>query len=98
VAISGLTGAGLEELWTTIEEHRATLEASGELRALRADQQRVWMWSLVSDRLERAFRAHPGVAARVASIEADVMAGRMTSTAAADALFSEWNGGAQDPA
>ncbi len=31
-AVSGLTGAGLPELWQEIERHRAALEADGELR------------------------------------------------------------------
>jgi len=89
LAISGLTGAGLDELWKVIEEHRATLEGTGELAALRAEQQRAWMWSLIADRLERAFRKHPGVAARLPSVEADVIAGRTTPTSAADALLDE---------
>ena len=89
LAISGQTGAGLDELWSVVEEHRATLEANGELAAMRAEQQRSWMWSLIVDRLERAFRANPQVAARLASVEADVIAGRTTATAGADALLGE---------
>jgi len=89
VAVSGLTGAGLDELWAIVEEHRAALEASGELAALRAEQQRAWMWTLVVDRLDRAFRGHPAVAAILPRVEADVVAGRMTPTAAADLLLHE---------
>jgi LAO/AO transport system kinase len=88
LAVSGLTGAGLDELWGAIEEHRATLTASGELMALRAGQQRSWMWSLIADRLEHAFRAHPDVAARLGAVEAEVLAGRVTPTAAADELLA----------
>jgi LAO/AO transport system kinase len=89
VAISGLTGAGLDGLWDTVEEHRKTLSATGELEALRADQQRAWMWSLIADRLDRAFRANPQVAARLPEVEAAVVAGTTTPTAAADALLRE---------
>ena len=89
IAISGLTGAGLESLWDTIEEHRETLSSNGELAALRAEQQRAWMWSLIVDRLERSFRAHPKVAALLPAVEADVVAGKTTPTAAADALLRE---------
>ena len=88
LAISGLTGAGLDELWDLIEEHRQTLEASGELAALRAEQQRAWMWSLISERLERTFRTHPEVMRRLPSIESDVLAGRMTPPIATDELFA----------
>jgi LAO/AO transport system kinase len=89
VAISGLTGAGLEDLWSIVEQHRATLTSTGELATLRSEQQRAWMWSLIVDRLERSFRAHPRVAARLPGVEADVIAGRTTPTAAAESLLGE---------
>jgi LAO/AO transport system kinase len=88
LAISGLTGLGLDELWTLIEEQRALLASNGELAALRADQQRIWMWSLIRERLEAVFRTTPAVAAQLARLEADVAAGTITSTAAADELLA----------
>jgi LAO/AO transport system kinase len=93
VAISGLTGAGLDALWAIVEEHRAALTATGELATLRAEQQRAWMWSLIVDRLERGFRTHPRVAARLAAVEADVIAGRLTPTAGAETLLAEMDRG-----
>ena len=88
VAVSGLTGEGLEALWDLVEQHRAALDATGELAQLRAEQQRAWMWSLIMDRLERTFRTDPEVAKRLASLEADVLAGRTTPPIAADELFA----------
>lgn len=89
MAVSGQTGAGLDELWAAIEEHRAALEASGGLQKLRAEQGKAWMWALILERLERSFRADPKVAPRLASVEADVLAGKLTPTAAADSLLEE---------
>jgi len=88
LAISGLTGLGLDELWAVIEEHHAVLARDGELAALRADQQRIWMWSLIRERLETVFRATPAVAALLARLEAEVAAGTVTSAAAADQLLA----------
>ena len=88
LATSGLTGDGLETLWQVIEEHRRTLEASGELATMRAEQQRAWMWSLIIERLERTFRMHPEVARQIATIEGDVLGGRMTAVNAAETLFA----------
>jgi LAO/AO transport system kinase len=96
VAISGLTGTGLEDLWSIVEQHRAVLSSTGELAVLRSEQQRAWMWSLIVDRLERSFRAHPGVAARLAGVEADVIAGRTTPTAAAESLLAELGRGGRE--
>ena len=88
LAVSGLTGAGLDELWAVIAEHRATLTASGELAQLRAEQQRTWMWALIRERLEARFREHPAVVAELARLESAVQAGSITSTAAADELLA----------
>ncbi|MBX3211303.1 MAG: methylmalonyl Co-A mutase-associated GTPase MeaB [Labilithrix sp.] len=88
LAVSGLSGEGLDALWDVIEEHRRTLESSGELAATRAEQQRSWMWSLIGERLDRAFRTHPEVEQRLASIESAVLAGRTTPPLAADELFA----------
>lgn len=90
LTISGLKGEGLDELWDLVEEHRRTLEASGELASLRAEQQRTWMWSLIVERLERTFRMHPEVKRKLATIEDDVLAGRMTPPTAADVLFAAY--------
>ena len=88
LAISALTGAGLDELWTAVEEHRQLLETSGQLLTLRAAQQRTWMWALIRERLEEVFRAHPAVAAALPRLDADVTSGAVTSSAAADELLA----------
>ena len=88
VTVSGLTGAGMAELWALVEEHRRTLAATGELAQLRAEQQRTWMWALIRERLEDRFRRTPAVVAELARLEAAVQAGTLTSTAAADELLA----------
>lgn len=98
VAVSGLTGEGLDALWDVIEEHRQILESAGELVKLRAEQQRTWMWSLITEQLEQAFRAHPEVAARLAQIERDVLAGRMTPPTAAGVLMRAFEHATRAPA
>ena len=91
IMASGQTGESIDELWTIVEEHHATLEASGELARLRSEQQRSWMWSLIAERLDRSFRSDAAVAAELASAEADVLAGRVTPTAAADRLMAAFS-------
>ncbi|WP_224371777.1 methylmalonyl Co-A mutase-associated GTPase MeaB [Hyalangium versicolor] len=88
VAVSGLTGEGLDELWKLVEEHRAMLEDTGQFAAHRAGQQRAWLWALISERFERTFRAHPEVSRLLPQLEADVVAGRTTAPLATDALFA----------
>lgn len=88
IPISGLTGEGLDDLWALVEEHHQVLSASGELAQLRAEQQRAWMWTLINERLEHTFRAHPEVERRLATIEQAVLGGTMTPPSAADDLFA----------
>jgi LAO/AO transport system kinase len=88
VAVSGISGAGLDELWAVIDEHRRLLASTGELAGLRASQQRTWMWTLIRERLEHRFRADPAVAVALPRLEAAVEAGAITSSAAADELLA----------
>lgn len=88
LAASGLTGQGLDELWTAIDEHRKLLTSTGELYTLRLAQQRTWMWALIRERLEDAFRQHPDVAAALTRLEQALEVGTTTSSAAADELLA----------
>ncbi len=91
---AGLSGQGLNQLWQTITRHRATLEASGERAARRAEQQVRWMRALVQERVGEAFRAHPAVRAALPGLEAAVAAGRLPASVAAEELVAAWRGGA----
>jgi LAO/AO transport system kinase len=67
---SALTGMGLDEVWQAIVDHRAALEASGQLEARRARQLREWLWALVQGELQDALRTSPAVSAIRAALEA----------------------------
>lgn len=88
LAISGKTGGGIDELWAAVEEHRAALEKAGALTRLRSEQNLAWMWALITDRLDQAFRHHPQVATQLGTLEANVLAGKTTAKAAADQLLA----------
>ncbi len=88
IAASARTGRGIGEVWQMVQEHRAALQAAGELEARRRAQSRAWMWSLVEDGLRQAFRTHPKVSARIAALERDVEAQHTTPAAAARELLA----------
>ncbi|MEV1249232.1 methylmalonyl Co-A mutase-associated GTPase MeaB [Nonomuraea sp. NPDC049750] len=81
---SGLTGAGLDELWRKVLAHQKSLD----LAAKRRRQQVQWTWTLVRDRLVAELRDAPEVAAIAAEVERDVLAGTLTPALAADRLLS----------
>ena len=84
---SSLESRGIDEVWEAVLEHRAATTDSGDREARRREQARAWMWSLVEEGLRSAFRAHPGVATRIADLEAEVEASKTTPAAAARALL-----------
>jgi len=91
VTSSGHTGAGLDDIWTIIGEHHEQLSANGELERRRRDQLLGWMWSLVDEGLRSAVREHPQVAEKLATLEEDVLEGRVTPTSAAEQILNTFN-------
>ena len=85
---SGLTGIGIDELWDTIQQHRATLDAAGALEPKRAGQRRRWLQSMLREGLVEAIRTHPAVQAIQEDVENEVVAGRMTAARGAGRLLS----------
>ena len=92
VLVSALEGSGIDELWSTVEEFRSTLEASGELERRRAEQARDWMWSEVSESLMDALRHDERVAGLVERLEAAVTTGELPPAAAANQILAAFQG------
>jgi LAO/AO transport system kinase len=84
---SGLTGDGLDRVWTTLTEHQDRMRASGEFDERRRTQQVRWTWQLVRDGLESALRHHPGVRSSVPELERAVLAGELTPALAAQQIL-----------
>jgi LAO/AO transport system kinase len=94
---AGLTGAGLDQVWTTLVEHQDRMRASGELAERRRAQQVRWLWQLVRDGLEHQLRAHPAVRSATPELEAAVLAGELTPALAARQLLDTFLGTTSAP-
>lgn len=88
LACSGQTGAGLDDVWSAIQRHRRTLDEHGELAAKRAAQQVDWMWTMVRDRLMDRLHNDPAVREAIPRLEAEVRAGSLTPTLAAEEILA----------
>lgn len=84
---SGLTGDGLDRVWSTVGEHRDVLSASGELDRRRSSQRVSWMWDQVRDQLMDGFLHDLEVAGLVPGAEEEVRSGETTATLAARRLL-----------
>lgn len=88
VTISSVDGTNIPELWQTILDHRAHLEANGWFAKQRSAQSLDWMRELIGMGLQDLFRRDPRVSERLSGFEEDVSCGRLTPFAAARELLS----------
>ena len=85
---SALEGHGIREVWSAIEAHRATLESDGALGQRRAEQEVRAMWRAVDAEIVRRARVAPALTAASAALEADVRAGTLPASVAAERLLA----------
>jgi len=78
---SALTGTGVAEVWQAVTEFHVAL--ADELPALRAEQNRAWMWSEVTGSILESLHADSDVAGLAERLEHEVGAGVLTPAAAA---------------
>jgi len=52
---SAIEMTGIDEIWSTVLEHRKKFTATGELKANRKKQAVDWMWSLIEEGLKKNF-------------------------------------------
>ncbi len=71
---SSYTGAGLDELWEAVLQHRADLEADGRLTDRRLSQQRDWLWNMVREEILDSLHTSPLVREVAVDVEARVAA------------------------
>ncbi len=83
---SGLTGAGVSELWQTIVDHRTAMNAAGDFAARRREQQVKWMWTMLEDRWTARLRADPALRGKARQTEIAVAEGRITPALGADQI------------
>jgi len=93
LAVSAVTGDGLDQAWDAIERHQRAMDAAGEKARRRAAQAQAALWQDLGDGMIAALRRKPAIAERIPEIEAAVASGTMTSMAGARRLLSLFLGG-----
>ena len=91
-ACSALSGMGIDEAWTHVEDYETTLGDSGEIAQRRAEQARSWLWSEVGDTLLERLKAHPDVRSVLSGLEDQVVHGTTTPAAAARRVLQAFLG------
>ncbi len=94
---SALTGEGLPQVWSAVEEYERRLRGSGEKTIRRAEQRRTWLWTEMAEDLIEVLREHPGVEAELPGIEEAVVSGHMLPMIGARRLLNVFLEEAQSP-
>jgi LAO/AO transport system kinase len=90
VTCSGLTGAGVDDVWQRVLAHREHLGTDG-LAEKRAHQQLEFAWALVRDELEQRLTRSQAVRDMRGDVRGDVLAGRLSAVEAADRLLAAYD-------
>jgi LAO/AO transport system kinase len=91
VTCSGLTGAGVGEVWQRVLDHRDQL-GEGGLVDKRAHQQLDFAWELVRDELEQRLRRSQSVRRVRGEVRERVLRGELPAVAAADRILAAYDG------
>lgn len=87
---SSLTGEGIAEIWSVIENFRQITTESGVFEKRRRKQVLDWVYSMVEEHLRQSFFNHLGVQNIRADIEHDVVQGQIPPTVAAQELIKKY--------
>ncbi len=87
LAVSAVTGEGLDQAWAVIERHQTAMARAGEKMHRRAAQAQAALWADLGDGMIGALRRRPAIAEKIPAIEAAVAAGSMTPMAGARRLL-----------
>jgi LAO/AO transport system kinase len=85
---SGLKNQGVDTLWAQVIRHAEVMTGNGARQRRRAEQNARWMWSMILDRLDTAFRHAPAVSGLAPDLEAQVRDGLLPASVAADRLLA----------
>ena len=89
---SALTGEGIQEIWSVIEDFRKNTAESGVFEQRRRNQTLDWVYSMVEEHLLTSFFNHAGVEGVRAQVERAVLDGHMPPTVAVQKLIKRFEG------
>lgn len=89
---SGYYERGIDEIWKMIDRYFEFVTKNGYFEVRRQQQARWWMYETIDEQLRKHFYDNPEIAQMLKHAEADVLASRKSSFAAAGAVLSKYFG------
>ncbi len=87
---SGYYELGIPEVWDMIDRYFAFVKENGYFEAKRQQQARWWMYETIDEQLRKNFYDNPDIQAMLTDCEADVLANRRSSFAAAAQVLDKY--------
>ncbi len=87
---SGFYGTGIKEIWNMVYEYMAFVKDNGYFDYRRSEQNKYWMYETINESLRSSFYNNADIAERLMAAERDVLAGRISSFAAARDLLERY--------
>lgn len=87
---SSLNGEGIAEIWDVIQNFEERGKSTGVFIERRREQQRDWIYSLITDQLHYTFFHHPVIKQKLPQLENEVMAGTKTAASVVGSLFKDF--------
>jgi GTPase len=84
---SAMTGSGIPECWSMVEEFRRIMDANGTLQQKRSVQSRDWMLETIYTALQDRFISHKDVVSMLPDLERAVQSGELPPLVAANQLL-----------
>ena len=93
IGITGVPGAGLEEVWKGVEEFLDHTQGNGFFRDNRNRQNKYWMYETIDETLKNSFYRDPRIEAEISVLEGQVLDDKISSFIAAKRLLDLYFGG-----
>ena len=87
---SGFYGTGIKEIWDMVYEYIHFVKDNGYFDYRRREQNKYWMYETINESLRNDFYNNPDISSRLSTAESDVLAGRVSSFAAARNLLQRY--------
>lgn len=89
VPVSSTSGTGIAEVADRVDDAHRVLAESGTLARQRAEQQRAWLWTEITEGIRSRITSDPTLSARLVDAEKAVAAGGLSPVTAARRLLDE---------
>lgn len=88
---SALHKHAIADVWQSVSEFQHTVTGSGELASRRREQQHLWLWAQLEEKLLSRFRDNQAVKQQMSMLLTAIDAGELSPSVAADRLLNAYD-------